>query len=174
MKAILVTAGATAVITALSMTVAGQTTFKPATAVAWVSASRVMNESNRGRSEGGRLQRLQQQRATEIRTKQQALETLRQQLAQANDAAARGPLLQQEQQQRVELERFTAQAQVDLQNMQREINLDLQNRIRPILQELMKTNGLTIVFNQDTSIMGATPDADLTAAVIAQLNALPQ
>src|SRR4051812_20204640 len=95
----------------LSLSLVGQAqTAKTPSAVAYVSANRVLTETTHGRAEVARIQALQQQRTSELRTKQQALDAVRQQLAQASESAAKGQLQQQEQQQRADLDRASQQA----------------------------------------------------------------
>ena len=76
--------------------------------VAYVSSQRISNETADGKAGIARLQTLQRERAAAVRTKQQALETTRQQMTLAKDDAARVRLRAEEQQQRTELERAAA------------------------------------------------------------------
>ncbi len=155
----------------ISLTLVGQAqSTKTPSAVAFVSGTRILTESVHGRGEASRLQQAQVQRATDLRSKQQALEATRQLLATTTDAAARVGLQQKEIQQRTDLERSTAQAQNDFQTMQREINADMQRRVRAILDDLMKTQNYQLVLNADTALMWSTPDLDLTSAVVGRMN----
>jgi Skp family chaperone for outer membrane proteins len=155
----------------LSLTVVGQAqSSKAPSAVAFISANRILNESTQGRSQLGRIQSLQQRLNADLRTKQQALEETRQQLGAATDNTAKLTLQQKEQQQRTELERTTQQAQVDLQNLQRGVNADLQQRVKVTLDELMKTQAYQAVLNSDVNMMWSTPELDLTSAVVGRMN----
>jgi Skp family chaperone for outer membrane proteins len=155
----------------LSLAVVGHAqSSKTPSALAFVSANRILNETAHGRSQLGRIQGAQQRANTDLRNKQQALETTRQQLAAATDNAAKLTLQQKEQQQRSELERATQQAQTDLQNMQREINTDLQQRLKATLDDLMKTQGYQVVMNSDTNLFWSAPELDLTSAVVGRMN----
>jgi Skp family chaperone for outer membrane proteins len=155
----------------LSLTLVGQAQApKPPSPVAYVNANRVLNESTHGRAEFARLQALQQQKNGELRTKQQALEATRQELAKNPDPAKRTELLLQEQQQRTDFERSSQQAQTEMQTLQREVNTDMQQRVKAALDEIMKTQSYDMVLNGDTSVMWASPQTDLTAAVVGRLN----
>src|SRR6478672_10479964 len=68
--------------------------------IAYVSGQRILAESPEAKAEFARFPALQQQKATELRVKQQALDATRQQLAQAGDSTARAQLQLLEQQQR--------------------------------------------------------------------------
>jgi Skp family chaperone for outer membrane proteins len=173
MKTLLTAVAAAVFGSVFSLTLIGQA--QPArtpSAVAYVSPNRILNESVHGRTEAARLQTLQQQRTTELRGKQQALETTRQQLSTVADAAARQELAQRENAQRTDLERSTVQFQTDLTALQREVNTDMQRRVRTILDELMKTQAYQLVIN-DGSVLWSAPELDLTTAVIGRMNATP-
>jgi Skp family chaperone for outer membrane proteins len=138
--------------------------------IAYVSGQRILADSPETKAEFAKLPAMQQQRATELRAKQQALETTRQQLAQAGDGAARAQLQLQEQQQRTDFERASAQAQIDLQTLQRQLNTDLQVRVKAVVEDLVKGQNIQLVLS-DTAVIWATPSMDLTAAVVQRLNA---
>ena len=144
---------------------------RPSLPVAYVNIQRALAESAAGKAEQARLQTLQQQRANELRTRHQTLEGLRSQLAQANEAATRVKLQQQESQQRTDLERATVQAQQELQNLQRKVAADFQSRVRGIVEELVKGQGLQLVLNGEQAVIWSAPGADLTNSVIERLNA---
>src|SRR5262249_32792834 len=112
----------------------------------------------------------QQKSASDLTTRQQTLETTRQQLAAAADSTARAQLQQKEFQQGVELQRATQQAQLEIQTLQREVNADMQQRVRAILDDLLKTQGYQVVLNMESSVIWSAPDLDLTAAVVGRMN----
>ena len=151
----------------------GQPPAAGAPRIAFVSAQRILAESSHGKADVARMQALQQQKTTEIRTKQQALEATRQQLAQAADSGARDRLQQQEQQQRTDLERAAAQAQSEIQALQRQVQNDLQTRVRPVVEDAAKSENVQIVLNGDTAVVWAAPGLDLTKVVIDRLDAKP-
>ena len=139
--------------------------------IAHVSGQRLSRETNEGKAGLTRLQALQQERAADIRAKQQALELVRQQLGRAGtDAATRTRLEQEDVQRRVEFESAVAQSQVDIQNLQRQLSADLMAKVRPILEELVAGTDVQIVLQSDGPVLWAVPGLDLTAAVIERLN----
>jgi len=145
---------------------------KPA-GIGYISAQRIFAESNEGKADVARVLALQQQKAAELRTRQQTLDTTRQQLAQAADGPTRAPLQQQETVQRTDLERATAQAQADIQTLQRQVNADLLTRLKSVLDDVAKEQNIQLVFNADASLIWAAPGtgADLTSVVIERMNA---
>ena len=92
--------------TAVPVLAVGMTQQRPAPPVgqvAYVSSQRISNETTDGKAGVARLQAAQRDRAADVRTKQQALETTRQQMTLAADDAARVRLRTEEQRQRTEL-----------------------------------------------------------------------
>jgi len=85
----------------LTAVIVGQTTpSRPWRLVGYVNAQRVFAETTEGKAQLARVQTLQQQRANELRARQQTLEGLRKQMAEATENAARVRPRQQESQQR--------------------------------------------------------------------------
>jgi Skp family chaperone for outer membrane proteins len=138
--------------------------------VATVSAQRIALESTVGKASRARVQALQQERADDVRTKQQALEAIRRQLAQAGDASQRPSLQAQEQTQRAELERAAVKAQMDVQALDRQINAELLGKVRQAVGDVIKGRNIQVVLNADSAVIWAAPDLDLTADVIQRLN----
>jgi Skp family chaperone for outer membrane proteins len=141
--------------------------------VAFVSSQRILSESSDARAELTRFRAAQQQRANDLRAKQQALEATRLKIAQANDETTRQSLRQQEQQQRADLERAAAQAQADQQAEQRQLVADLQVRIKPVMEEIAKSRDLDVVLNSDTAIIWGSARVDLTNEVLKRLKGQP-
>ena len=145
---------------------------RPSTAIRYVSAQRIFAESADGKASVARMQTLQQQKAGELRTRQQTLETTRQQLAKA-EGAERTQLQQQEQTQRVDFERATLQAQTDLQTLQRQVQTEVLGHVKTVLDDVTKGQRIDLVLNADQAVVWAAPGADLTDAVVAGMNARP-
>jgi Skp family chaperone for outer membrane proteins len=174
MKTLLLMLPLAALPVAYSFGVAGQAPASRTSAtVRYVSPQRVFSESADGKAEIARMQALQQQKTTELRTRQQTLETTRQQLAQATEASARTQLQQQEQTQRADLERATMQAQADLQGLQRQVQTTVLGKVKAALDDVTKGQNIDLVLNADQAVVWAAPGADLTDAVLARLNAKP-
>lgn len=146
----------------------------PAPSIAFVSAQRISAETVEGKAGVARVQALQRERTADLRTKQQALEETRRELARTTiDAAERVKLQAQEQSQRTELERAAARAQLDLQALQRDINQELRGKVVGVLEEVAKEKRVQVVLNAETAVVWAAPELDLTAEVIARMSAAP-
>jgi Skp family chaperone for outer membrane proteins len=144
-----------------------------APAIAFINTQRILTESADARHELARFQAVRQQKGSELRTKQQALESTRQELAKTSDPAKRVQLQQQEQQQRTELERAMTSAQTDLLASQRQLQTELRTMLKPVLDDLLKGTDTQLVLNADTSVVWAAPGLDLSSAVIQRLNTKP-
>ena len=154
-----------------SLAAPGQTPAdKPTLTVGYVSSQRIFAESTDGKAEVARAQTIQQQKTIELRSKQQALDALRQQIAQAADGTSRAQLQQQEQQLRADLEKATIQAQAEMQLLQRQVQSDVLARVKPVIADLAKGQNVQLVLNSDTSVVWAAPGLDLTTAVIERMN----
>jgi Skp family chaperone for outer membrane proteins len=153
-------------------TLAAQGLAIPADArVVYVSGSRVSAESAPGKAGAARIQAVQQARTAELRTRQQAIEATRKQLAAATTADERSRLSAQESAQRFEFERLGAQAQVELQNLQREVGNELRPKLSAVLAELLKGTKVEAVLNLEAAVFWSTPALDITNVVIERLNA---
>ena len=141
--------------------------------VAYVSVQRISTESAAGKAATSRVTALQQQKASELRSKQQAVQETRRLIAQANTPEERTRLAALEVSQQTDFERATAQAQADLQNLQREINVEMRPRVTRALDEILKGTHIEVVTNVDSTLVWAAPGLDLTNAVIERLNAAP-
>jgi len=170
MKTLLVTMPIALLPTLLSLAGSAQAPAASPATVGYVNGQRIFAESNDGKAEVARMQTIQQQKANELRAKQQALEAVRQQLAQAQDATARVQLLQQEQQLRTDLERAATQTQTELQALQRQVQADVLSRLKPVVEGLAKAQNVQLVLNGDTAVIWAAPGLDLTSAVIERMN----
>jgi Skp family chaperone for outer membrane proteins len=163
-----------AALSALSVATGAQAPAPPKHAgIGYVSAQRIFAESAEGKAGVARMQALQQQKTAELRTRQQTLDSTRQQAAQATDGPTRVQLQQQETIQRTDLERATAQAQADIQALQRQVQGELLNQVKSILDSVAKEQNFQIVLNAETTVVWAAPGtgADLTNVVIERLNA---
>lgn len=141
--------------------------------VAYVSSQRISNETADGKAGVARLQTLQRERAADVRTRQQALETTRQQMTLAKDDAARVRLRAEEQQQRTELERAAAQSQADFLSLQRQVSAEVATKVKAAVLEVVKGTEVHLVLNGESSVVWAAPGLDLTSAVIERMNAQP-
>jgi Skp family chaperone for outer membrane proteins len=141
-----------------------------ATRVVTFSPKRLLTEVTDVRAGLARLQELQRQKTADLSALQRALEGTRQQLARTPDADARLKLLDQEQKQRSELESAMSRAQADMQNSQQQFQAGIQNQVKPILDDLSKSQRFEVVLNGDLGVVWAAPTLDVTETVVQRLN----
>jgi Skp family chaperone for outer membrane proteins len=121
MKTLLFSIPTAALIAFFSLTPSAQAPARGPVSIGYISSQRIFSESIEGKAGVARVQTLQQQRANDLRLRQQTLDATRQQLAQATESATRSQLQQQEIQQRTDYDRATAQAQFDFQTLRRQV-----------------------------------------------------
>lgn len=139
--------------------------------VAYVSGQRIATESMAGKAAQTRLEAVRQQKTADLKSRQKAIEDTRQKLTAAVPGSEREALQRVLQEQQIELARTSQQAQAELQNLQREIVAELQPQVRSVLDDLLKGTNVQVVLQRETAVVWATPDADLTSAVIARMDA---
>jgi Skp family chaperone for outer membrane proteins len=139
--------------------------------IGYVSMQQVLSETTEAKAAAEQLKATQQQKAGELRARQQALDETRRQLGEPAAMFQGKRLRQQEERQRAELEQATVQAQQEFQTLQLQIQRELRARLKFVLDELSKRHRLEVVLNHDTSVLWAAPGLDLTSAVIERLNA---
>jgi Skp family chaperone for outer membrane proteins len=142
--------------------------------IAYVSAQRILSESMEAKTANTRLEALRRTKATELAAKQKALEATHLQLVQLGGPfsnSKRARVQAEEERQRADLKRATEQAQADYQALQRQFQAELNKHLQALVATLAKDRRLRFVLNADTSVIWAAPGTDLTAEVLAGLNA---
>jgi Skp family chaperone for outer membrane proteins len=142
--------------------------------IAYVSAQRILSESTEAKAANVRLETLRRTKATELAAKQKALEATHLQLLQLGgvfSGSKRARVQAEEERQRADLKRATEQAQADYQTLQRQVQSDLNKHLGALVATFAKDRKLRLVLNSDTAVIWATPGTDLTAEVLAKLNA---
>jgi outer membrane protein len=145
--------------------------------IAYVSAQRILSESNEAKAANSRLETLRQTKARELAAQQKALEATHTQLVQLGgvfSASKRARVQADEDRQKEELKRATEQAQADYQALQRQSQGDLNKHVGAVVAELAKKRHLRLVLNADTAVIWALPGTDITAEVLAKLNAMDE
>ena len=145
----------------------------PPVPIGYVSAQRLSAESNQGREAVAKVQALRRERAAEVQQKRRALEATRAQLPLAT-GEARARLDLQEQEQRADLERSAGRARSAIQALERQTNADILAKVRIVAAEIARERGLKAVLNQESAIVWADPELDLTDAIVARMNATPK
>jgi len=149
---------------------------RPALPIALISLQKIGTEATQAKEATKRLEALRQTKAHEVTAKQKALAAVRLQVANAGGlfrASKRAELVAEQTRQEAELLRATQQAQTDVQELQRELQADLRRQVGDILTDIAKRRGIQFVLNEDAAVLMAPTGTDLTAEVIARMNAAP-
>ena len=149
----------------------GTTPLAADTSYVVVRPQRLLEQSVPGKALLAKAQSFQQQKAVELKARQQALEAIRKELAAAADPARRTQLQLQESTQRTDFERATLQAQNELQVLQRQISIELQAQTVVVLDKLLEGSKVNLVLNGDSAVVWGRSSTDITPAVIERLNA---
>src|SRR6187397_54459 len=142
--------------------------------IGFVSLQRVLAEAADAKTAAQSLDTARQAKGQELNGQKQALEAAKLELANSGGffKAARRQELQREVQQREnDLKKATEQAAGELQQLQQKLQNDLKVELNRVLKVIADRRGLQFVFNQDAAIVMAPVGQDLTAEVLAQLNA---
>ena len=142
----------------------------PTARIAIVSGQRLIAGSAEARAVLERSQARQRQAAADLRTRQQALEATRRELAAAKDPRARAELEKREAQQVAELKSEASEAQTDVAAAQRQMQADLQTILSPVLNELGKERNIELILNADVAVLWGARHLDLTNDVIQRIN----
>jgi outer membrane protein len=138
------------------------------TKVAVVNPQQILQQSLKGKAAIERLNTLTQSKAKRFEGLQKELETLRKDVASpALNQEARDKKTIEIQNKEVELKRFTEDAEAEVNKMQAKEFEALTNELMPIIAQVAKENGLSLVL--DITVRGiayADPTIDITDKVI--------
>jgi len=144
--------------------------------IAYVSGQRILAESNEAKAANARLDQMRRTRSADLLAKQKALEATHQQLVQLGgvfNSSKRTAVAADEERQRAELKKATDDAQQEYQVAQRTAQVELTKHLGEVVAAFARDRKLRFVLNSDAAIMWAAPGTDLTAEVLAKLNAAP-
>ncbi|MBI2834034.1 MAG: OmpH family outer membrane protein, partial [Acidobacteria bacterium] len=145
------------------------------TRIAVVNIQQVAAESVTGKALAGRVDALNQQKASELNQRRKALEAAQQKLESAASVLNPNALAQLQkdiERQQIDLQRFTEDAQADIQDLQAQVQNEFEARLTPILEEVARERGLHLLFSLvDSGLVWADPSLDVTSEVIKKLDA---
>src|SRR5256885_5539208 len=142
---------------------------------AFVNIQRVAAESQQGKALSLRVQAMNNQKLTELDSKNKSLQTSQQRLdsgASVLSDAARSQLEKDIDRLQTDIQRFTDDAQKEVQDLQNELQLEFQQKLGPIVQAIFNEKKLEILFSAtDAGVLIADPGLDLTTEVIRRFDA---
>lgn len=145
--------------------------------VAIIDVQRVVTESDPGKEALSELKVLQDQKIEEGRALQQELDGLREQFSKQRFTLSEEKLEElgkQIEQKGIALQRFQDDAQRELDEKRRKVLSSLEERIMPIIDEVGREQGLTLIFNKfQSGLVFADESVDITEEVIRRFNTAP-
>ena len=142
-----------------------------------IEVQRIVQESAIGKESLARVQKLQQAKQDELGKRQKELRDLEQKIQDQGKSLSEEAMekLQKDYQAKaLDLKRFQDDAQRELEESQRKELGDLEKRIMPVINEVAREQGYTLVFNKFNSglLFADDKSVDLTDAVITKFNSL--
>jgi len=134
----------------------------PAVPAAVVNVPRLIAESIDGKTAMAQLRALQSEKDKAIADRQARVKEL-------SEARAQTAQIERA---RVELKRFTEDAQLDVAALDRQIQAEFEKKLRPVLSKIAEEDHIGILFEYPKqAISWFAPAVDITAKVIARLDA---
>ena len=144
------------------------------TQIAVIDVQRVVAESDPGKESLQQLRTLQEQKITEGRNLQQELDALREQFNKQRFTLSEEKLAEmsgQVESRTIALQRFEDDATRELDEARRTALGRLEERIMPVIDEVGKERGLTLIFNKyQSGLVYADEAVDITDDVIRRFN----
>lgn len=142
--------------------------------VAVIDIQRVVTDSDAGKEAMGNLQKLQESKIAEGRALQGELDALREQLSKQRFTLSEqkvAELSKQVEDKGIAMRRFQDDAQRELDDARRNALGQLEERILPIIDEVGKEKGMTLIFNKyQSGLVYADEAVDITDEVILRFN----
>lgn len=142
--------------------------------VAVIDVQRVVTESDPGKQALQKLKELQDQKIQEGRAVQQELEALREQFSKQRFTLTDQKLEEMSKQiedKQIALQRFEDDAQREISDARRKELGALEERIMPVIDEIGRERGLTMIFNKfQSGLVYADDQVDITDEVIRRFN----
>jgi outer membrane protein len=145
--------------------------------VAYVNLQAIMQGSADGKAAAARLQAETKKRSAEAEVKMKQMQANQQKLQTGGSlmsAEARVQLESEIQKQQRDGERYEQDAQAELNEMQKELQQAYNEKLFPVLEQLTKEKGLSLLFSvADSGLIWAEPGLDLTLEAIKKMDGLP-
>jgi Skp family chaperone for outer membrane proteins len=142
--------------------------------IATINFQRLAGESTEGKAAAAKVQSLTQQRTAELKEKAKTLEGLKQELAKSDQASSEAARLKTQREidrLTVDIERFKQDASKEIQALQQGLFQTIQEQLNPILETVIKEQGIHVLFNAaNMPTVFVNSALDITQDVINRLN----
>ena len=146
----------------------------PAVKVAVIDVERLVRDSALGKEAFNRVKKVNDEKKTEADRLQKELRDLEQKLANQGQSLTddkRDQLQKQYQEKAIDFKTFQEKATRELDQAQKKELADLERRVFPIISQLGKERGFTLIFNKfQSGLVFADDAADITEDVLKRFN----
>jgi outer membrane protein len=146
----------------------------PTVRVAVIDVERLVRDSALGKEAFGRVKKVNDEKKAEADRLQKELRDLEQKLANQGQSLTddkRDQLQKQYQEKAIDFKSFQEKASRDLDQAQKKELADLERRVFPIISQLGKERGFTLIFNKfQSGLVFADDAADITEDVLKRFN----
>jgi outer membrane protein len=152
-------------------------TTTPGGKIGVIEVQKIVQESAIGKESLARVQKVQQAKQEDLQKRQKELRDLEQKIQDQGKSLSEDAMekLQKDYQAKaLDLKRFQDDAQRELEESQRKELGELEKRIMPVINEVAREQGYTLVFNKFNSglLFADDKSVDLTEAVITKFNSM--
>jgi len=149
----------------------------PAGKIGVIEVQKIVQESAIGKESLARVQKIQQAKQEDLAKRQKELRDMEQKIQDQGKALSEDAMekLQKDYQAKaLDLKRFQDDAQREMEESQRKELGELEKRIMPVINEVAREQGYTLVFNKFNSglLFADDKSVDLTEAVITKFNSM--
>jgi len=131
--------------------------------------------SSEGKALNAKVQALQDQKTKELNDKNKQLQASMDRLEKTGSVLSdqvRNQLQIEIERQQRDIQRFTEDAEQDLRSLSQQLQVEFERKVLPAIDKVAKDKGVHFVFNAgDSGLVWADPSMELTAEVIAELDA---
>lgn len=142
--------------------------------VAVIDTEKILLGSNTGKKALADLKKMQEQKETEGRAKQQEIKDLQAKLADGRLSLAQDKLSEMEKQLEnkvIALRRFQEDANAELGKTRDTVLADIDKRVMPVINQVGKELGYTLIFRKfESGLIYADEAVDITASIIQRLD----
>jgi len=146
--------------------------------VAVIEVQRIITDSQAGKAVLATLEKYGKEQQDKLTAKRDEIEQLRNRISEGQLSLSEDRLeaLQKDLETKsIELRRLADDAQRELNRRQEEAFKEIERRVMPILQQIGKEGGYTMIFRKfESGLVYATEEIDITGQVISRLDAAAQ
>jgi len=148
--------------------------FRDGAKFGYINVQAIASQSADGRSAGVKIKAFQEGKARDLEAKQKALDAKQQRLASGGNVlsdATRAQLTTEIERDGRELQRLAEDADQDLERMTQQLQQEFMSKLSPVLRRVALEKKVDFVFTDQSGIVFAAEDLNLTADVIRALDA---